>query len=327
MQESVNEGQREKRGDSLTTVVDLLSSLTSPDALQIFLKAEEGIRSSTRTMQELGLTQKRYYVWLKRLIDAGLVEKKHGKYQQTLLGKVCAKLGKSLQDTLLQSERLDLAETLLNSATLSAMEKKDVLHALSKNGTQSLFSITDILYPVKTIVDYDVFIDESIKLLDETRERAYVATTKPDPRVKDALFKLIDRDITLYALSVEANVSENIELMKIVLPPSSLSVMKRLLTTKDLNLRVRKSLSYGFVVSDKKRGIIEMPHPLSHEFYVAFQFNNVYLTQRLIEVFTALYEDAKEDPQIEFARKTLGISKPFTGKKQDPTRKQNINRV
>ena len=122
-------------------------------------------------------------------------------------------------------------------------------------------------------------------------------------------------EVIIISNDTEESVSENIELLKIVLTPASLGLMKRLLTTKNVNLRVRKTISYGFIISDEEHGIIEMPHPLSDEFYAAFQFTNAYLGQRLQDIFQALYEDAKEDPQFDFARKTLGIPKQGTRKK------------
>ncbi len=312
MQELIKGLEGEDGGIPLNVIVELLSSLTSPDSLKIFMETEKGILSSTRAIKELGLTQKRYYVWLKRLIDVGLVEKKNGRYQQTLLGRVCMKLGTSLHDTLLQGERLELANTLLNSETLSAIEKKEVLRTISKKGSQGIFSVTDILYSVKTIIDYDVFINEINQILNSTKKSAYLATNKMDSRISEATFNCIDRGIKFYALSVETNFSENIELLKIVLNPSSLGMIRKLLTTKDLNLRVLKHLSYCFVVSDNENGIIEMPHPLSQEFYIAFKFKNAYLCKRLINIFHSLYEEAKENPQIKFTKKTLGISKTFT---------------
>ena len=76
MQESIKGVEGENGGIPLNVLVELLSSLTSLDSLKIFMKAEKGISSSTRAIKELGLTQKRYYVWLKSLIDVDLVEKK-----------------------------------------------------------------------------------------------------------------------------------------------------------------------------------------------------------------------------------------------------------
>jgi predicted transcriptional regulator len=312
MQELVKKLEGENGRIPLNVIVELLSSLTSLDSLKIFMETENGITSSTRAIKELGLTQKRYYVWLKRQIDAGLVEKKNGRYKQTILGRVCMKLGTSLLDTLLQGERLELANTLLNSDTLSAMEKREVLRTISKNGSQGIFSVTDILYSVKTIVDYDVFINEINKILNSTEKSAYLATNKIDDRINEATLNCIDRGIKFYALSDESNFKENIEMLKIVLNPSSLGMIRKLLTSKDLNLRVIKNLSYSFIVSDNENGIIEMPHPLSQEFYVAFKFKNAYLCKRLIDIFHSLYEEAKEDPRIAFTKKTLGIPKTFT---------------
>ena len=60
---------------TLTYLEGMFSALSSVDALNIFYAAEDGIESSTQTIKELNLTQKRYYTNLKRLIDAGLVER------------------------------------------------------------------------------------------------------------------------------------------------------------------------------------------------------------------------------------------------------------
>jgi len=317
MQESIKGLEGENGGIPLNVIVELLSSLTSPDSLKIFMKTEKGILSSTRAIKELGLTQKRYYVWLKRLIDAGSVEKKNGRYQQTLLGRVCMKLGMSLQDTLLQGERLELANTLLNSETLSAMEKKEVLRTISKNGSQGIFSITDILYSVKTIVDYDIFINEITQILNSTKKSAYLATNKMDSRISEATFNCIDRGIKFYALSTEIGFSENLEVLKLIMHSATIELIQKIITTKDVNVRVLPKLAYCFVVSDDERGLIELSHPLSQEFYVAFRFENAYLCKKLIDVFASLYEQAKEDPRIAFIRKTLGISRTFTGKIQN----------
>jgi DNA-binding transcriptional ArsR family regulator len=314
MQKATKVLEGEKGRIPLQVIVELLSALSSPDSLKIFMKTEKGIINSTRAIRELGLTQKRYYVWLKRLIDAGLVEKKHGRYRHTLLGKVCAKLGRSLQDTLLQGERLELANTLLNSATLSAKEKTDVLHAISKHGSQGLFSITDILHSVKTIVDYNIYINDITQILDSSKKSAYLAINKMDSRISDAIFNGIDRGVTFFILSTEIGFSENLEFLKLILNNPKTTGLVRKFITKEMNIKVVKSLDYCFIVSDEKRGLIEFPHPLTQDFYAAFRFENPYLCNRLIDIFHSLYEGAKEDPRIAFIKKTLGLSTSGSGK-------------
>ena len=298
----------------LKSIVEILSSLSNLDSLKIFLLSEKGIRNSTWARKELVLTQKRYYACLKNLVVAGLVEKKERMYKHTLLGTVCYKLGLGLHDTLLQGNRLKLANSLLSSQLMSAEEKRNVLYAISKKDRQGTFSIMDVLDDVKTITDYDVFIDEVVKMLDEAKESAYVATNKIDLRVSDSTLRIIDREVKLFFLSVEMRFSENVEVLRILMNPTSTRMIRRLLTSRELNIRVRKNLAYCFVVMDGKKGILELPHPLSQDFYIAFKFKNAYLGKKLIEVFNSLYEESKEDPRIAFIKKSLGLYKDLTGK-------------
>ena len=99
------------------------------------------------------------------------------------------------------------------------MEKKEVLRTISKNGSQWIFNVTDILYSVKTIENYDIFINEIKQILNSTEKSAYLATNKMDSRISEATFNCIDRGIKFYALSTEIEFSEKIELLKIVLNP------------------------------------------------------------------------------------------------------------
>ena len=59
---------------NLVELKEILAALANEDAIKIFLTARRGIEKSTKTIQELGLTQKRYYSRLKELMEAGLVE-------------------------------------------------------------------------------------------------------------------------------------------------------------------------------------------------------------------------------------------------------------
>jgi len=58
--------------EALQHLEKIFSAGSSIDALKIFYAAKDGIESSTQTIKKLGLTQKRYYTNLKRLIDVGL---------------------------------------------------------------------------------------------------------------------------------------------------------------------------------------------------------------------------------------------------------------
>ena len=93
-----------------------------------------------------------------------------------------------------------------------------------------------------------------------------------------------------------------------LLNPSSIKVIRKLISFKELNIRVLdENLSHSFVITDDEYGIIELPHPISHDFYVAFKFQNELFSQRLIDVFNSLYEKAEIDPRIDFIKKALGM--------------------
>ena len=59
---------------------EILNSLAHEDALKIFVAAKVGITKSTSTIQELGLTQKRYYSRLKELMRELGTEERHRAY-------------------------------------------------------------------------------------------------------------------------------------------------------------------------------------------------------------------------------------------------------
>ena len=308
---------REKRhmtqdDPAIEHVVELFSSLSSSDAVKIFLLSEKGIRNSTRARKILGITQRRYYSCLKKLRESGLVEKRKGVYHQTFLGRLFQKMWVSLHSAVNQRDRLSLADELLKSSILTFPEKEKVLRSISEPRLSKSTDYMDILYSVKTIVNYDVFIKEVVKLLNDAKKVAYVVTNKIDLRVKDATMSLIDRRVKFYFLSVERNFSENMELFNLLMNPTSIGLIRNLLTSRELNIRVVKNLSYCFVIVDGDNGLLELPNPISNDFYVAFQFTNAYLCQRLLEVFHSLYNKASEDPRIRFARRSLGLYQDLT---------------
>jgi len=292
----------------------ILSSLANEDALKIFIEAEEGIESSAKAIKKLNLTQKRYYVWLKRLIEAGLIEKRGSAYVQTMLGKLCYKMGEALLNAVNQRDQLELADKLMRSDMLSIKEKEDILSAISKKELLGTASLDDIIHEVKMITYYDDYIDKIIELLDNAKESAYIAAHRIDARCAESIVGVVERGVKFFYLSSEERqLSERIQALKVILNPASVKMMYNLYTSRDVNMRVSK-LSYSFVVVDGEYGLIEIPHPAYHsarkrEFYVAFEFKNILFSQSLVEAFVALYEKGKTHPLLKFAEKYFRLYK------------------
>ncbi len=69
-------------------IIDLLSIISKPDALKIFVVARDGIKSQINTHSEIGLTKKQYYLRLRQLVKLGLVTKDENVYRHTMFGKI-----------------------------------------------------------------------------------------------------------------------------------------------------------------------------------------------------------------------------------------------
>lgn len=297
--------KKEESISVITEMEEILASLANQDAIKIFQAAYEGITSSTKIIEDLNLTQKRYYTRLRQLIEAGLIEKIGDAYKHTLFGKLCHSLGEKLLEAVTHRDRLDLMDRLNKAKTISEKETQEIAQAISKSKG------LDILQNVSMITDYDSFISAVINLLENTKTSAYVAANKTDLRVKDAVFNIIDRELELFFLSCEGEggFSESIETLKMVLNPSSIKVVRKLLKSKELNIRITENLAFSFLIIDGEYGLIELPHPTSKEFNVAFEFKNAVFCKKLKEMFMSLYEEGEEDPRIRFAKKYLTLFK------------------
>jgi len=307
LQKGEREGLEDQAG--IEDIEKVLSSLANEDALRIFVEAEKGIESSTQAITKLNLTQKRYYVSLKRLIEAGLVEKRENAYVQTILGRLCFKMGETLLNAVTQRDQLALADKLMKSNMLSSKEKEEVLGAISQKGLLGTATLADVIHEVKMITDYDYFMSEVIKLLECAEESAYLAANKVDLRVTDSLLKAMNRGVRVLTLTLETGLSESLDILKMILTPGSVKVIRDLLGSRELNARVTEKLSFSFVIVDGELGVIELPHPTKRDFYVAFEFRNAFFCQKLIDAFTSVYEKAREDPKIGMMRKYLSSYK------------------
>jgi len=290
--------------------VKILSSLASDDSKRIFFACEKGIEKSSKAMKELGCSQKRYYTLLKRLINAGLVEKRENVYVQTMLGKFCHRVWKSFLNVLSQQDRMELADRLMRSATLLENEKERILRLISNNALMGTAELADIMHEVKMIVDYDRLIDEVIGLLDNAKESVYMAANKFDSKVMGASFRAIDRGLKFYFLSSEdAGFSESIEALRLILlDPEAVKIVRRLINSREINVMMtEEQLLYSFIVVDSEYGIIELPYPTNHYFQVAFKFKNAYFCKKLVEIFKSIYDKGKEDSRISFAKRFLSL--------------------
>jgi hypothetical protein len=278
---------------------NVFSAAANIDAIKIFYTAKTGISNSTQAINELGLTQKRYYTHLKRLIDAGLVEKTDGIYQHTTLGKISCKLGEIFIEALSHNEHLSLIDKVRQSGSLSIKEKEEVIQAVSKS---NLVNFLDLLSgDIRSVGIVTKFKDIVVgveRLLEKAEKEVYLATRYTDPGVNEAVLNTFERGIKMYLLDGDRkDLSQKIQLMRLVLShPRMIKTFYSLFRSPNVSTGYVDNLPYSFIVVDDKYVGVEVPKPDSDEFFVALFFENELFAKKLKEVFNTLATKAKEDP-------------------------------
>jgi len=287
---------------SIDQMEKILSSLANEDSLKIFIAAKEGIKTSTGTIKELGLTPKRYYTRLSELVAAGLVEKRDDVYQLTAMGRVCYTLGEAFQATLDQRDRLDLADRLRSAKSISLEETQEILRALSSKGIIGSLGIADMIQPVKMIEDYETVVSELTSRINGAQESVCLASRYIDSRVAEATLRALGRNVRFSLLTWEESLSDKLQLLHAIMTPKIVKGLLDLIGNKEVRIK-NANVPYSFCVIDGKFAIIELPNPLTKSFYVGFSLQNEALCQRLIKTFEDLYLTAKEDPAVALLRK------------------------
>lgn len=274
----------------------ILNALANEDAIKIFSAAKDGINTSTRTIRELGLTQKRYYTRLKELIEAGLIEKRDNIYQHTTLGALCHSLGETFNTILNQRDRLDLADRLNRTKNISLEETEQILQALSGKGIIGSLKVADLMQPVKMLDNYEALVAELVDRINKAEKSVCLASYYHDSRAVEAILRASERDVQLAFLSGgERSVMERLQVLRMMLSPKIAKIYATFLDGK-IRMRQAEKLPYSFCVVDEKLVIIELTNPVTNDFYLGFSIKSETLGQRLAETFETMFRKGKENP-------------------------------
>lgn len=305
-----NNKRQNTTDNCVVEAVKILSSLSNIDAMRIFIEAKEGIQSSTKAIKKLDMTQKRYYVWLKKLMEAGLIEKWENIYIQTMLGKFFSKLGRSIVKVLGQRGQFELADKLMKVDLLSAKEKEEFLSMISKKNLLENARLSDIIHDVKMITDYDQYMNEIKNMLENSKKCIHYAVQRIDVKVIDLILSTINRGIKFSILSTAYGLSEDIHPLKLILSSGSADAFREWFNSNKINLRLTDELSYSFVIADVMDGVIELSHPKINtdnpiKFSVGFRFKNPVFCQQLVDTFNFIYKNGTEARRLNYLRKYL----------------------
>jgi hypothetical protein len=297
-------------GASITEIKETLDCLANEDALKIFKSAKYGIASSTETVRELGLTEKRYYARLRALVKAKLLEKVGNKYQHTMFGGLVFEvLFKSLEQFLSNKDRLDLLDRLKKSTSISPMETDEVTAAILKRS--SIVGLNDLkgaLRPVEIVQTYEELRSALIELIEKAEKEIFIATQYTDSSVAETILNASNRGIKMFFLDGDkTNLSRKMQMLRILLTkPKMMKLFYDTVSSPNIALRYT-DLHSSFVVVDEKYAGIEITNPNTKAFVFGVVFQSESICAKLITMFKALWEKAGEDHLKAFYEELKGL--------------------
>lgn len=288
-------------------MLKVLNAISNPDGLAIFLYSKNGLSSATKTIRDLGLTQKRFYSRLRELVDVGLMEKSGGVYRYTILGEAVSKLGMTLGQILENKERLRLIDEINKNKNLSAFEIdqiKEVIIQQSSTLQSALNLILDSksLKKIEVFSNYEVGIDILINNINSSKERIFLASKYFDTRVIESTIKAYKRGVDFRVIMASENLTKKIEMLKLLLSPKLIMELVEF-ANNGSNKSVREyNINYSYCVIDNNACFFEFP-PFEDKFTIGFFVIDKKINQQFSELFLYQWEEAEAKEMPNFFKK------------------------
>ena len=275
-------------------VADIFKVLGKPDALKIFFLTKDGIMNSTHTMEEMAISQKKYYARLKALVDIGLVRKRDGVYGQTVLGEMIYErflpaMGKAVD----AKDELELIVGL-EGTKLDNGAKKRILDELE---IPSFADSTN----VKLLKDYEALAIAAIDLYDSAEESILLASNYFDVRVMEACFRAEDRGIINRIIIGKNRHKTKIKNLRKML---SVSFTKAIINFASNTVNLRETvrfadLPYTFCVMDGHCNLIEISNILNESFIVALSLDDRVVGEKLTKLYETFWNAGESQSAID----------------------------
>lgn len=292
------EGRENKTSFPVKDMEKILSALANEDALRIFREAKSGIASSTETIEELGLTQKRYYARLRSLIETGLIEKTEKGYDLTFLGRIVYEiLYRKLEKTLENKDRIAIIDKLNKAGSLTKEEKEQIASAIAvKDRILGYTNLLGGIKPVEIITTFDDLVNVVIALIKKASDTVFFAARYTDARISEPLIGAFNRGVRFFFLDGdESNLSNRMQIIRIIFSnPKLIHELRELLSSPNVRIRY-VNLPYSFAVVDGEYAAIEIVNPVDKEFLFGLLFHNKEICGKLIKMFNEYSEKSEQN--------------------------------
>lgn len=280
-------------------MVKILDALGHEDSLAIFMYTEKGIKSSKGAIEELGLTQKRFYSRLKELIEVGLIEKREGEYQHTTFGSIFFKIGFSLLEMIENKDQIELLEQIRASSSLPNSELDKIQSVVSKNfrdmsGLFDMVFLSEKQRKVEVLATYDRLAEKIVEEIKASQESIFLASRYLDNKVIDSMFKAGTRGLKNKVIMAKENLEDKVNKLQLLLSPGLVMSLLEYFSDPDLDDLLRDgNVPFSFCIMDGRHCFFELPSMGNNDFSIAFFVDDEEIGERFTKMFNALWESAE----------------------------------
>ena len=279
------------------TAEQIFSILADRHSVNIIKMAYSGFKASSIAYTG-NLSKKQFYVRLKRLREAGLIEKRNSTYRTSTFGSLVYNGQiKTLDEILVNYWHLRAVDVLKARGDFPLVQKEKVIDEILQNsGLKSIVNTTH-LSGFSVIKDYNRLIIEVMKLLESAQHEVYMVTRYHDPHFANLLFKKIANDgLTMHMIDgnpEQINVEGRLNAV-LRTPPNrdTYEMVNKIVKSGRLDLR-KASVNASFMVIDGTSVCYETTNYTNPEqFTLAIShYDDPYLAKRLIMYYNMLAKD------------------------------------
>lgn len=288
----------EKVMPETVTSEEIFSILSDRISSNILKSAYSGLRASS-TNYIGNISKKQFYVRLKRLREAGLIEKREAFYRTTTLGSLIYNGHiKTLDDALLNFWQLKAIDLLKARKDFPLHQKETVVDEIIRGSNLKDIVNSTHLSGFAVIKDFNRLIIETMKLMENAQKEVYFASRYHDPHVASKTFEKFAKGVTLHILDGNPEpISVENRLNAILRTPpnrETFELINNMIKSSRFDLKKATTLPASFLVVDGIQVIYEtINYANPEQFTVALaHYDDSYLGQQFIKYFELLSKDS-----------------------------------
>jgi hypothetical protein len=180
--------------DLVTNSAKILSVLSRRDNLNIFTFAHgEGLAAKSSTIKKLGLSRKVYYIRLKQLMNAGLIEKLDCAYKHTTLGKIIYQNHiLCLMEYLKYAKQMKMIDTLMHTKQFSEGEVANFVSKITGDNINTIAGTNASSPKTEFVSTYHEMVSAIVRRVEFCKNEILLANRFLDETILNSLARKAD---------------------------------------------------------------------------------------------------------------------------------------